>query len=457
MDGLHNLPKHKKYRSTYQPFDYFWGLGVEHETYMQTSVYKQFESFENRMKPERYSVSYYKAYEQVALKKALKRVVPVLAPMLLNAYAMVNTDVFGEHSTRYVRGSPPNPAFCGKTLFEWMCEHSTWLADNYDKSFVWDGDTVEFITQDFYKTTVERVIQELAILEDRFTKELAKMPAHGIIKELGPIRLVENNEPWATYTTNRDNLAMFNNGTIHINVTLPTRLNHACKPLWFADFVNKHRRLARLIQWIEPLWISLYGSPDPFTRYPDLQPSFAAGSQRLAVSRYIGMGTFDTNLMPTGKILQIQKPKLPWYEALHAKTAYEPLEVIGLDLNFNKHWAHGLEIRIFDQIPMLEIREVLLQTVGLMDLSLSLKEVADPRESTIWHTMATVALYEGRNMIFDQKMLKGLFEGLSLDFPKDTALSPQATMDRLMKELEQVHGYCWSHIVEGNKSTTCLF
>jgi len=455
MDGLHNLPKHKKYRATYRPFDYFWGLGVEHETYMQTSVYKQFESFENRMKPERYSVSYYKAYKQEALKKALKHVVPVLAPMLLNAYAMANTDVFGEHSTRYVRGSPPNSAFCGKTLFEWMCEHSTWLADNFDKSFVWDGDTVEFITQDFYNTTVERVMQELAILEDRFTKELSQMPAQGIFKELGPIRLVEHNEPWATYTTNRDNLAMFNNGTIHINVTLPTRLNHAGKPLWFTDFVNKHRCLARLIQWIEPLWIALYGSPDPFTRYPDLQASFAAGSQRLAVSRYIGLGTFDTNLMPTGKILQVQKQKVPWYEALHAKTAYEPLEVIGLDLNFNKHWAHGLEIRIFDQMPLLEIREVLLQTVGLMDLSLSLKEVADPRESTVWQNMATAALYEGRNMIFDQKMLADLFKGLGLHIDPIEALSPQATMDLLMKSLESVRGYCWSHIVEGKPISIC--
>jgi hypothetical protein len=298
-------------------------------------------------------------------------------------------------------------------------------------------------------------MQELAILEDRFTKELSQMPAQGIFKELGPIRLVEHNEPWATYTTNRDNLAMFNNGTIHINVTLPTRLNHAGKPLWFTDFVNKHRCLARLIQWIEPLWIALYGSPDPFTRYPDLQASFAAGSQRLAVSRYIGLGTFDTNLMPTGKILQVQKQKVPWYEALHAKTAYEPLEVIGLDLNFNKHWAHGLEIRIFDQMPLLEIREVLLQTVGLMDLSLSLKDVTDPRESTVWQNMATAALYEGRNMIFDQKMLADLFKGLGLHIDPIEALSPQATMDLLMKSLESVRGYCWSHIVEGKPISIC--
>ena len=454
LGALHNLPKHVKYKHVYRPFDYYWGLGVEHETYIQTSVYKSILSFEDRMKPERYSVSYYTAYKKDILMKALDTVGAIMAPILINAYAVLNTDLFGQHKTLYIRGSPPNPAFNGKTMFEWMTEQSEWLSAQYDRSFVWDGDTVEFITQDFYKATVDRVIAELAATEARFSREIGALPYKGILKELGPLRLVEQNEPWAVYSTNRDNVAMFNNGTIHINVTLPTRLDWFCRPMWRTDFVDKHRVLARLIQWVEPLWVALYGSPDPFTRYPSLRPSFAAGSQRLAVSRYIGIGTFDTNTMATGKILQIQKKDVPWYDALHAKTEYAPLDVIGLDINFNKHWAHGIEIRIFDQIPLVQIREILTHVVALMDLSLTMKTVANPRDSIVWQQMATESMYSGPAMVFEPMMLNTMWGAFGLTHESKGPLTPEATMTQLLSLLEPLHGYCWEHIVEGKGLTT---
>jgi hypothetical protein len=455
MLGLHNLPKHVKYRDTYKPFDYFWGLGVEHETYVQTSSSKTVKTFEGSMKPERYSVSYYKAYKEGSLKNALKVVSPVTVPLLLNAYAMTHTDVFGEHATLYLKGSPPNPKYNGKTLFEWICEQSPWIEEEYNRSIVFDGDTIEFITQDFYRTTIDRVIQELEELESRFNRELSELPRRGLIGDHGPLRLVGANEPWATYTTNMSNVAMFNNGTLHINVTLPTRLDWRCRPLWYSDFIEKHRRLARLIQWIEPIWVSLYGSPDPFTNYPELQDSYAAGSQRLAVSRYIGLGTFDTTLMPTGKILQIPRTEIPWYDALHDKTEYEPLDVIGLDLNFNKHWAHGLEIRIFDQMPLPHLREVMETLVMLMDLSLSMKTVEDPRGSVVWQRLATEAMYRGSGMMVEAEAISALSKAFHLDVEVQSPLTPKETIKILSKALEDTKGFCWRHLVEGKRVSIC--
>ena len=453
--GLHNLPKHVKYKDTYRPYGYFWGLGVEHETYMQSAKTREVRSFDGAMAPERYSVSYYKAYKPDILTAALKTVTPLTAPILLNAYAMTNTDVFGEHSTLYVRGSPQNPKYCGKTLFEWMQEHSPWLASEYDRSFVWDGDTVEFITQDFYNATVDHVMGELAYVEHRFAEEIAKMPRRGIFDLYGPFRLVERNEPWAVYTTNPNNVAMFNNGTIHVNVTLPTRLGWNCQPLWPSQFVEQHRRLARLIQWVEPLWVALYGAPDPFTHYDELRDSFAAGSQRLAVSRYIGLGTFDTDTMPTGKILQIPKLSYPWYDRLHEKTAYVPLDTIGLDLNFNKHWAHGLEIRIFDQMDPKQLYELLKQVVALMDASLTMTDVEKPQLSTAWQEMATEAMYRGASMSFEPTWLNALWSAFDLAFESKGPLTPEETMRTLMELLETRLGPCWEHMVEGHPASFC--
>ena len=454
MLGLHNLPKHAKYKETYRPFDYFWGLGVEHETYIQTSSLKTFQTFEGAMKPERYSVSYYKAYKE-SLKESLTIVSPKTVPVLLNAYAMTNTDIFGEHATLYQRGSPPNPKYNGKTLFEWICEQSSWIEAEYNKSIVFDGDTIEFITQDFYRATVDRVIQELEDLEARFSQELSKLPKRGLIEDHGPLRLVRANEPWATYTTNMSNIAMFNNGTLHINVTLPTRLDWRCRPLWRADFVEQHRKLARLIQWIEPIWVALYGSPDPFTRFPELEDKYAAGSQRLAVSRYIGLGTFDTTTMPTGKILQIPRTEIPWYDALHEKTEYEPLDVIGLDLNFNKHWAHGLEIRIFDQMPLVQLREVMETLVCLMDLSLSMKTVEDPRTSVVWQRLATEAMYRGSSMMVEPEMINAVLRGCGSSVDVKSPLTPTETMKTIVEILKASRGFCWNHLVEGKRMSMC--
>jgi hypothetical protein len=455
MLGLHNLPKHIKYKDTYKPFDYFWGLGVEHETYIQTSAFKTFKTFEGAMKPERYSVSYYKAYKEGSLKDSLQSVGPITIPILLNAYAMTNTDVFGEHETLFQRGSPPNPKYNGKPLFEWICEQSSWIEEEYNKSIVFDGDTIEFITQGFYRATVDKVIQELQSLETRFSLELSRLPRRGIIDNYGPLSLVRSNEPWATYTTNLSNISMFNNGTLHINVTLPTRLDWRCRPLWYTDFVEQHRKLARLIQWIEPIWVALYGSPDPFTGFTELQNSYAAGSQRLAVSRYIGLGTFDTTTMPTGKILQIPRTEIPWYDALHNKTEYEPLDVIGLDLNFNKHWAHGLEIRIFDQMPLTQLREVMDHLVGIMDLSLSMKSVEDPRISTVWQRLATEAMYRGSSMMVEPEMVNAVLRGLNSTCEVKSPLTPTETMNNIVEVLKVSRGFCWDHLVEGKRMPVC--
>ena len=38
---LRNLEKHQKYKTAYKPNDFYWGLGVEHETYLETSKLKQ--------------------------------------------------------------------------------------------------------------------------------------------------------------------------------------------------------------------------------------------------------------------------------------------------------------------------------------------------------------------------------------------------------------------------------
>lgn len=435
LTPLRNLPKHDRYANAYERYGFFWGLGVEHETYVATSHSREIKTFRGALTRERYSVSYYDAYMAETYKAAMDRILDICGgsltvPILMNSHSFTRCDVSGEHATLYSKTHKPNPNFGGRTLFEYLCDHSPWLVSEMDKAYMWDGDTVEFMTQRFYKATVASVMAELEEIEARFVTEIARAPAVGVLGSHGPLRLASPvNEPWATYMTNPGNVSMFNNGTIHINVTLPTRLGLNRAPLWPFDFLEKHRRLARLVQWFEPLWIACHGSPDPFAA---ISSRFSAGSQRLAVSRYIGVGTFDTDTMPVGKILQAHKLSLgplPWYDRLYAATDYAERDTIGLDINYNKHWAHGLELRFLDQLPFAALRSVLEQIVVLMDLSLDSGPIQDPRKIPLWQDMAYEALHHGSVWRISVDQMEALCSVLGIREQPKEPMGPIQTMD----------------------------
>jgi hypothetical protein len=449
---LRNLPKHERYSSAYKRFGLFWGLGVEHETYIATSQARRVTAFTaTNMKPERYSVSYYRAYKANPLATALAKVVSdvsggLTVPILMNCHSLIDCDVFGEHILTYEKEPKANPRYAGKTMYQWISEQNQWLRDELGHTFMWDGDTVEFMTQDFYCATVDRVMRELVTGRERFVAEMNRLPRAGILAGYGPLRLASPvNEPWATYLTNQRGVAMFNNGTIHINVTLPTRLGWNRKPLCWHSFLEGHRRLARLIQWMEPLWVACYGSGDPFAARG--LSRFSAGSQRLAVSRYIGLGTYDTETMPQGKVLQIPKHDagaLSWYDWLHARTDYEPLDVIGLDLNFYKHHCHGLELRFFDQMDDVSLRAVMEDLVVLMDVTLATKTIPNPRRDVRWQRAAGEALLEGRGWRAGEDYLLRLCEVLGLHGSEPKEPRPATVAMRwLRSEWMWRRGACW--------------
>lgn len=453
MDLFHyrDLPKHSHYQSSYRKFDFYWGLGIEHETYLKSNQTVEFQTFVNTMKHERYSVNYLSAYDPEVFQQTLSTLFQkqngrLTVPVLMNCHSFMYTDHFGTHKTTYEKIPKINPKFNGKTFFEWICERSKWIREQFGTKFLWDGDTIEFVTQNFYKVRVADVLLELRTTEDQFIAELNRLPKQGILGIYGPFTVASpKNEPFASHITNGNNFAMFNNGTIHINLTLPTRLGWTATPLCWWSFVKRHRRLARLIQWLEPCFLAAYGSGDPLSQLDD---RFAKGSQRVAVSRYIGLGTFDTDTMPRGKILQIPRGNLPWYDWLGERTAYQPLDKIGLDMNFNKHGAHGLELRCFDQMSWEHLEEVMLRLVIMMDYSLSIQTVENPVRSKVWQGAAGQALLEGRawNMSLEQMETIGKVFGISNWIHKEP-LDVCVFLQRLFTRLEKIKGKCWKWMV----------
>ena len=176
---LRNLPKHQKYAAQYKPNDIFWGLGVEHETYLEATPQRQVPvSFiMNNRKPERYSVNYYSNYILDSLNEAFTSLFPDLSatydlPILLNSHSFNCLDASGEHRTTYERNPKPNPKFNGEFLIDTIRNHNSYLNKEYEQSYIFDGDTIEFMTQRYYKATVDKVIDELTQIETEFISNL---------------------------------------------------------------------------------------------------------------------------------------------------------------------------------------------------------------------------------------------------------------------------------------------
>jgi hypothetical protein len=401
------MDKHARYLKYYKPNEFYWGIGIENETYFQFTkkIQREVNFIYKNHKPERYSVDYFAGLDP-EYKQLLKSLFSPTQnfyeiPVYINSHSFQKTDISGTHETTYEHVPKPNPRFKGKTLHDYLCEKEPGIfKDKYKINYLYDGDSIEFMTQNFYNTTVRKTIDELIKEKALFLKAINRVfKKHAIYKNYGDIIYPERNEPFVTFLSNLNNLATFNNGTYHINLTMPTQLDSMQKPENPAEFVSKHKAAIRYIQFLEPLIISLYGTRDPFS---EVSHKFSKASQRCAASRYIGLGTFDTDTMMVGKNLQIPVAELEvnkhpfwWYKVFHATSNYIPQEKIGLDVNFNKHGAHGIELRFFDWFPEAKLENLMETLVHVLDFSCFYGLPFNPIHSPLWNQIVVKCLQNG--------------------------------------------------------------
>ena len=406
--NLPELEKHKKYKDRYGEKEIYWGFGIELETYLQFEkpVYVAAPIIRTARRPERYSVNYYNSYKPLALA-SIDTMFPdasgfVPLALLMNCHSLAKADRNGQHLTTYAKVPKPNPAFSGYTVFDEMQEYCPNLfVKEYEESFVFDGDTLEFISQDFYKAKISDAIREIIQSKKTFLEKLnAFLLARKVFLDKGPLIYPPKNPGFAVFHTNQKNIVMFNNGTYHINITLPSQLGPKAPrgDPTLSDprkFRRDHKNCIRVYQWLEPVLIAMYGTPDPL-------PRGSRGSQRCAMSRYMGVGTYDTNAMPEGKILTVPVENIRgsdqpfwWYKKYHEDSAYTPLTQLGMDINYRKHYLHGIELRIFDWFPEERLQELCNLLIWSAELSLDHMNVSEPVMNKSWNNLLVGVLKEG--------------------------------------------------------------
>ena len=457
------LEKHKKYQDKYGENELFWGLGIEEETYLQFDkpIYVAAPIIRTAHTAERYSVDYYKTYRP-CISASFDSTFPdasgcIPLPFFINAHAFQKMNTRGQHTTTYEKVPKPNPVFSGTTFLAALQEFRPELfKDLYEKSFVFDGDTIEFITQDFYKVRGPAVIKELVAMKAAFLKGLNDfLVANKIHRDKGLLMYPPRNPGFAVFYSNPQNVVMFNNGTYHINLTLPTMLgpkdaSDTTTLLYPDEFRLNHRRCIRMIQWLEPLLLAEYGTADPFSFSHDGR--YASASQRCAVSRYIGVGTYDTDTMKEGKCLTAAIKDIKgtdsdfwWYKRYHVTSAYEPLQRVGMDINYKKHFNHGIELRIFDWFPEGRLQGLVELLVHLCDAALIRDEAPVAVLSPTWNHVVLSILQKGGSYILstEESALYERIFGIPLMGSSQTVLEILDALSRGLKK-KYAKGMCSS-------------
>ena len=418
------LEKHKKYKSKYGENELFWGVGIEEETYFQFTKPIQVAAplIRSNHKAERYSVDYYQSLKPIHTE-AFKQLFPdasacVPLPYFFNSHSFQSLDTKGHHRTTYETTPKPNPKFGGTTFFEDLQLYKPKLFKNqYEVIFTFDGDTIEFITQNFYKAKVPDAIQELKTYKETFLKTsndyILKM---NLFRDKGLLMYPPRNPGFAVFHSNPQNVVMFNSGTYHINITLPSLLGPRNKETNISEllypelFEDQHKQCILFYQWLEPILIAMYGTPDPFSsKFSD----YSTSSQRCAVSRYIGVGTYDVKKMQKGKYLTEDIDKIRghensywWYRRYHQKSGYVPLTRIGMDINYRKHYNHGIELRFFDWFPEEKLQELIELLIYVADASLiNRNEPSEPILSETWNDIVIGVLQEGQSFRLTPTMM----------------------------------------------------
>jgi hypothetical protein len=319
--------------------------------------------------------------------------------------------MYNNSKTLYTKISEPNPNFIGETLIETLKKNNNYLKNSIDKEWLFDGDTIEFTTLNFFNSNLQDTINELNDSMDKFTREVNDtFNKLNIYNDYGKIKIMDNNYQFSTYMTNLDNVGIFNNGSLHYNLTLPTNLDENKHIIDINNFIKDHSKAIKIIQWMEPFIIAIYGSPDLFASinyYPN-RYKFSNSSQRCSISRYIGMGTYDSNNMQSGKILTKPLDEIIcnendywWFHQFYKNNAYNKLNEIGMDINFNKHYNHGLELRFLDHITDTnKVFESFVFIIYLMDYILEsdfINNFNNPITNKLWNQIALKIIINGIN------------------------------------------------------------
>ena len=396
---------------------YYWGIGLENETYLkfEDSLLVSGAFIQEKVGYERYSIDYRTCYKSgslaLVLEAAFDKNKKYRVSQMINSHSLDKLDVNYQHKTLPATKPPvDNPEYLGKSILEvflgdqpYNIQSMLTQKNNPMGSVNFDGDSIEFVTKYFENRTVSDACDELKATKQLF---IDKLNESSVLD--GKLSFPDYNIGLNMFMSNQKNVVLFNNGTFHFHMTLPTVTENS-RIVDYPTFDKTHANAIYLLQWFEPFFIATLGSPDimgVISETYQLTEKFALGSMRNAMSRYTGVGTFN-KAMAKGKVLTYQveefrkllkfgkEENIWWRDQIESALGYELLSDVGLDFNQEKMYLCGFEFRSFDDFPAGYLNNVLLAIILICEHSLNLPDVSWGHDSVVWNNLVFKSLKHG--------------------------------------------------------------
>ena len=138
------------------------------------------------------------------------------------------------------------------------------------------------------------------------------------------------------------------------------------------------------------------------------------------MSRYIGLGTYDTDTMEPGKKLnefEYKRDASHYFNQLHTTTdsPYNPPETIGYDFNYNKFKNHGIELRVLDYFPEEYLTDVINFIILVCQYSIYNKNIKKPQHSKLWNELVVCCIRQGSEAMVSNELYLQLREIFEMD------------------------------------------
>lgn len=145
-----------------------------------------------------------------------------------------------------------------------------------------------------------------------------------------------------------------------------------------------------------------------------------------------------------------------WMASYLRGCAYKPLEEVGLDINFHKHYNHGLELRFFDYFAEERLTSILSTLVHALDQSQTVT-LMPAGDSALWNTIVEEVMVHGRQTHIYGWMAGELSAALALEIRPGPIRAVWHNIQRQLErqwlgrgECSQVmirrRRYLWEHI-----------
>lgn len=258
-------------------------------------------------------------------------------------------------------------------------EISNYIGEECSHGDVAEGENcmVEFVTQNHKNATVDACIEEL---QDSTNALL------NVFKLFTPGCYFPKScaEPFLLYNHKGYYYTKYNkSGSYHINITLPINTTNYNSSIHLKKYVkNIHLRYARILQFLSPLLIVNYGTPDfraILKEYYQTDEQFTKTSYRLLSGGYFSplplisnLDSFDDERTTA---ISEEKRRVCWYFKIEEKMGMYTMRKDQLGIDFRSdpdkgaNQPFGFEFRVMDTFELVHLKPLLYFITFIADLS----------------------------------------------------------------------------------------